>query len=424
MAMPASASDLQLHGQASLLLDGISGQVLYQHNAEVKHYPASTTKLLTALVAVEHGKLDQKIKVSANAVDQPPDSSSCYLQEGEEQPLEYLLYGLLLASGNDCAVAIAEGVSNGKTEQFIAWMNETAKRLGATESHFTNPHGLHDPNHYTTALDLALIARGALANPTVQRIAATREFFWPGKSEINGPYYNHNQMLWSYDGTIGGKTGFTEEARLTLVAAAKRGDQYLIGVVMGEESKTDQYADMTALLDMGFADFEQKQAVAAGAKFGEVPVTGGKLPKVTAVAARSFAVSTPKGTPPSVTVTPKLDANVVAPVKQGQQIGILEIREGPRVLETVPLVAEVPVATNLRANLMSRFQPSLRSAGTALLTGAKWLAYTFAGLLAFRTAVKLIRRRLRKARATHHRRMIRAARGRTGPVTYYRPRER
>ena len=356
------------------------------------NYPASTTKLLTALVAVEHGKLDQKIIVSEHAVDKAPDSSSCYLNKGEEQPLEYLLYGLLLPSGNDCADAIAEGVTGGKPEQFVAWMNETAKRVGATSSHFANPSGLHDPAHYTTALDLALISRAAFANPVVRKISGTQSFFWPGKS---GPekdkniYYNHNQMVFTYDGTVAGKTGYTEEAGLTLVNAAEKNGLLLVGVVMGEPFQQTQYQDMADLLDMGFADFERKTAVARGLETEAVAVTGGTGTQVTAVAGSDFWVAAPKGGAPRVTTKARLEPKVTAPVKEGQKLGDLEIREGDRLLGTVPLLAKEAVAAKpaTGARLMA-----------GALTALKWVAGIFLGLFLFRTIVKTARRLLRRSR--------------------------
>lgn len=386
---PTRAEVFQPQGKAALLLNGATGQILYQHNGKVKNFPASTTKLLTALVAVEHGKLDQVIKVSATAVDQPWDSSSCYLEAGEEQRLEHLLFGLLLASGNDCAIAIAEGVAGGKSEQFMVWMNETAARLGATSSHFTNPHGLHEPNHYTTALDLALIARGALTNKEVRRIAATREFNWPGKSERNGTYYNHNQMLFTYPGTVGGKTGYTEEAGLTLVSSADKDGLFLIGIVMGEPNKTLQYRDMTALLDLGFENFMPKQIVKAGTSFGTVPVTKGQVGSVTAVAKADFTATAPRNGPSKVTATPRLGAELTAPVTKGQPVGVLEIREESQLLATIPLVS----AADAEAKAIDT--EVLLAGG---LTTLKWIAYVLGGLLLFRTTVKTTRRFIRRSR--------------------------
>jgi serine-type D-Ala-D-Ala carboxypeptidase (penicillin-binding protein 5/6) len=419
-AVPAAARTFEPRGRAALLLDATSGQILYQQNGQATNYPASTTKLLTALVAVEHGKLDQKIKISEQAIDKAPDSSSCYLNLGEEQPLEHLLYGLLLPSGNDCADAIAEGVTGGNPAQFVTWMNETAKRVGATSSHFANPSGLHDPDHYTTALDLALIARAAFANPVVRKISGAKEFNWPGKSfratgeELNGIYYNHNQMVFYYEGNVAGKTGYTEEAGLTLVNAAERNGQLLIGVVMGEPFQNIQYEDMENLLDMGFSDFERKAAVTKGSETGTVTVTGGLAENVTAVTGGEFWISAPKGATPDITVKPVLDSTAAAPVTAGQPLGKLEVRQGDRLLGTVPLLAKeaVDVKPATAAKLLS-----------GLLTALKWVGGILLGLFAFRTVVKTVRRIRRGSRRRGGSFRGSGSRSRTSSITMYRTRD-
>lgn len=407
----SAASPPALRGKAILLMDGLTGQVLYQQAGAEKNYPASTTKLLTALVAVEHFKLDQKIRVSKQAVSKAPDSASCYISEGEEHPLEYLLYGLLLRSGNDCADAIAEGVTGGNPQQFIVWMNETARRLGATNSHFVNPHGLHDANHYTTAIDLALIARGALANPVVRRIATTRSFDWPGK-ESNGTYYNGNDMLLRRDDVIGGKTGFTEEARYTLVVAAEQNGRQLIGVTLGWEHKQEELQDMEALLDYGFANFVTEEAVKAGSPLGEVPVADGKTASVPVIAESSFSVSRPRDGHPKVTIVPRLKSGLKAPVTQGQNVGVLEIREGDQLLGTVPVVTRE--AVEARPQFWARV-------GQWTLAAVKWIVILFASLLVFRTVVKALRRILRRRRGAGG--ILRdRVNGTRGEITSYRTR--
>ncbi len=387
-ALPASAtSPPEGNGRAVLLMDGVTGQVLYQQNGSNRNFPASTTKLLTALVAVEHGKLDQKIRISKEAVAKGPDSASCYVNEGEEQPLEYLLYGMLLRSGNDCADAIAEGLAGGNRDQFITWMNETAQRLGSTNSHFVNPHGLHENDHYISALDMALIARAALANPVIREISGTKEWVWPGKN--NGTYYHTNNMIHYYDGVVGGKNGFTEEARYTLVTAAERDGLYLIGVTLGFEDKVQLYTAMEGLLDYGFANFVKAEAVGAGSPLGEIQVEEGKQPKVPVMAGTGFAVSRPKDGPQSVTVIPKLQDQVKAPVTQGQNLGVLEIRDGDRLLGTVPALASQAVEARPQWG---------RDLGSWVLTGLKWLLSLLVGLWIFRTVVRTVRRTLRRRR--------------------------
>lgn len=410
-----AASAPELHGRAAVLLDGVSGQVLYQENATDRNFPASTTKILTALVALEHGDLDQVITVSPDAVDVPPDSSTCWLEAGEKQTLEYLLYGMLLPSGNDCAKAIAEGVSQGNPDQFMVWMNEKAKELGATGSQFTNPHGYHDPNHYTTALDLALIGRAAFTNPTIVRIAGTEEFYWPGKSEKNGTYHNNNEMLILDPTTIAGKTGYTEEAGRTLVNAARRGNRLLIGVLMGEEASGWLYQDMIDLLDYGFSEFTQQELLTPGTYPSSIPVKNGQILEVPVTPASEFPISVPKGSTSNVTTRVNAPAELTAPVQAGQTVGSIEILEGDRLLATVPLVAEatVPVVP-LYAKVTQR---TLAFSGSLL----KWLAVGFGALLVFRTAVRLVRRAMRRRRGFDTAFRRRRA-SRTGVISSYRPR--
>lgn len=273
-AVPAYAVNApEIDARAYALIDGTTGEMITGSNADKVNYPASTTKLMTALVAVEHGKLDDVYTVDAGAVDLPGDSSLCGIRPGEKQSLRSLLYGLLLASGNDCALAIARGETGGKTQVFVDWMNAKAKELGLTHTHFTNPHGLHNPDHYTSARDLALIARAAFADPTVQKMAGTPSYKMPGHDTMT----NHNRLLFSYPGMVGGKTGFTDEAECTLVTAASRGGRYLIGVVMGEPYMDSVYTHMSALLDYGFSS---GKAVATGGPAGAgatatAPAAGG-----------------------------------------------------------------------------------------------------------------------------------------------------
>lgn len=410
-----AASAPVMHGRAAVLLDGVSGQVLYQENATDRNFPASTTKILTALVALEHGDLDQIITVTPDAVDVPPDSSTCWLEAGEQQSLEYLLYGMLLPSGNDCAKAIAEGVSQGHPDQFITWMNEKAKALGATGSQFTNPHGYHDPNHYTTALDLALIGRAAFTNPTIVRISGTEEFYWPGKSEKNGTYYNNNEMLVLDPTTIAGKTGFTEEAGRTLVNAARRGDRLLIGVLMGEEGSASMYQDMIDLLEYGFSDFTQQELLTAGTYPSSIPVKNGQILEVPVTPASDFRISVPNGQTSNITTRVTAPAELSAPVQAGQTVGRIEVMEGDRLLATVPLVAEATVpAVPLYAKVTQR---TLAFSGKVL----KWLAVGAAALLLVRFSVRLVRGLRRRRRGTGVT-VRRVGARRTGVISSYRPR--
>lgn len=406
----AAAAPPALHGRAAVLLDGVSGQVLYQENGSDRNFPASTTKILTALVALEHGDPDQIITVSPEAVDVPPDSSTCWLEAGESQSLENLLYGLLLPSGNDCANAIAEGLTDGNPEQFIAWMNETAQSLGATHSQFINAHGYHDPKHYTTALDMALIGKAAFSNPLILKISGTEEYYWPGKSEKNGTYYNRNEMLLLDPSTIAGKTGYTEEAGRTLVNAARRGNRLLIGVLMGEETSEWMYQDMIDLQEYGFSEFTQRELLTAGTYPSSISVKDGEAAEVPVAPASDFPVSVPNNGLPTLTTKVDVADGLTAPVKAGQTVGNVQVWEGERLLATIPLVAEANVAALPLYKKVT--QHTLAASGGIV----KWLAGGIVVLLAARVVYVQVRKRQQKSMPFSRKRY-----GKTGMVSSFRP---
>ncbi|HWI52975.1 MAG TPA: D-alanyl-D-alanine carboxypeptidase family protein, partial [Symbiobacteriaceae bacterium] len=221
--------------RAYLLMDAASGQVLYAHEGETQLPMASTTKIMTAILALERGKLDDVVTVGQKPYD--TGGSTIYLDLGEQRTLHELLYALMLESANDSAVAIAEHLG-GTEEKFVELMNAKALEIGAKNTHFVNSHGLHDPNHYTTAHDLALIARYAMQNPAFRTLVTTEEATIPAFKPTDEPrhLHSHNQLLGYYDGVTGVKNGYTEEALLTNVASAKRGDTELIAVVLGAQN--------------------------------------------------------------------------------------------------------------------------------------------------------------------------------------------
>ncbi|MEH7237125.1 D-alanyl-D-alanine carboxypeptidase family protein [Bacillus sp. JJ1562] len=249
-----------------ILLDANTGSILYEKNSHTKMYPASLTKMATAIYAIEKGNLDDVVSVSANAYE--TDGTRVYLEEGEKVPLKHLIQGLLINSGNDAGVAIAEHL-NGSIESFADSLNKYVKEeIGVDHTHFTNPHGLFDENHYTTAYDLALITKYALKNPTFREIFGTKELAWDGES-WDTTLFSHHLLLRGeipYKGITGGKTGFVQEARYTLSTSAKQGDLSLIAIVLKAERNEYAYDDTVALLDYGFENFEVTE-VAANEKF-------------------------------------------------------------------------------------------------------------------------------------------------------------
>ncbi len=232
---------------AAVVLDEPCGAVLHRQNAGLRMPPASLTKIATALVAVEQAELIEMVTVNVSAAEltATEDATVMGIEPGQEYSILDLLYGMLLPSGNDAAIAIAEHVGGSETA-FVRLMNAKAEQLGLTDTQFTNPHGLDDPGLYTSAYDIAMMGRALLGVPELAQIVSTRSY-QPDWSR--GPVENHNLLLSLYPGAIGVKTGYTDLAAQTLVAAAERNGRRLIVSVLGSQ---DIYVDVIALLDWGF----------------------------------------------------------------------------------------------------------------------------------------------------------------------------
>lgn len=237
---------------AAVLIDAEDGRVLYEYNADEKMYPASTTKIMTALVCLDICAelgigLDSEVLVPEEA--EGVEGSSLYLKTGERLTLEELLYGLMLQSGNDAAAALAATMGGNQTA-FVERMNRQAQQLGCSGTHFQNPHGLFDENHYTTARDLAVIARSALNHPEFRRIVSAQT--WIGPKEGRS-FTNKNKTVFQYDGGDGVKIGYTKASGRTLVASASRSGVSLIAVVLNDGN---WFQDAYCLLDFGFEMME------------------------------------------------------------------------------------------------------------------------------------------------------------------------
>lgn len=383
-----------LTARAAVLIDQDTGQVLTGKNPELREEPASTTKILTALVALQHGNLQDTVTVSKAAWGL--EGSSAYLEEGEQQPLENLLYAMMLPSGNDAAAAIAEYVA-GTIPAFADLMNETAAACGATDSHFVNPHGLPAKEHYTTPLDLARITRVAMQNPEFAKIVATKSFLLPG-GHSQRLFYNHNKLLWRYDGATGVKTGYTDEAGHTLVAAAQRGDRRLIAVVMDDQREAT-WADATKLLDYGFALPAPADLVQAQQPIANLPVTGGGTKSVAVVAAQGLHLYL--GSPDQVQRRLTLPAAIAAPVQAGQRLGRVDFVANGQVLGSVDLLAEAAVPAHV-ATFWGRTGSFLLSAALVTLRVLAWVGLTLlVVLLLLMLWARRRRRRLRRYRGAH-----------------------
>ncbi|RUT36119.1 D-alanyl-D-alanine carboxypeptidase [Paenibacillus zeisoli] len=247
------------NARAAALIDVTSGRMLYSARGEEILPIASLTKIMTAIVAIEHGRLEDKVKVGKNAFAK--EGSSLYLRLGEQMTLSNLLYGLMLRSGNDAASAIAEHVG-GSEEGFVYLMNEKARQLGLTHSHFANPHGLDAKAHYSSAGDLAKLTAYALHNPVFREIVRTKVKTAPNPNDPwEYKWANKNKMLRLYDGADGVKTGYTKIARRCLVSSATRNGQQLAVVTLNDG---DDWNDHAKLLDYGFSTYPLKRIVEKG----------------------------------------------------------------------------------------------------------------------------------------------------------------
>jgi len=255
-AQTESPEHLSLKSEAAVLLDTDTNAVLYAKNPNEKLYPASVTKIATAIYAIEKGNLNDMVTVSANAVRQ--DGTRVYLVEGEKMPLKQLIQGMLINSGNDAAVAIAEYL-DGSVEQFAKNINEYLKTtIGVKNTHFTNPNGLFDKNHYTTAMDLALITNYAMKNPVFAEIFGTKRLNWVGKA-WKTTLITHHAMLkgeYSYPGITGGKTGYVTQSKQTLATTANNGKLKLTAIVLKSNAQIDKYNDTALLFNFGFKEYQ------------------------------------------------------------------------------------------------------------------------------------------------------------------------
>ena len=305
---PCRASAVSTSATSAILVDVNSGRVLYEQNADAKMRIASTTKIMTALVAIREGNPEDVVTVKREAT--LTEGSSMYLKEGERLTLETLLYGLMLCSGNDAAVAIADHVG-GSQEGFVALMNETAKTLGMEHSSFANPNGLDQEDHYSTARDMARLACEAVGDETLVRIASTRTASAGGRT-MN----NHNKLLTYMDGCIGLKTGYTKAAGRTLVSCAERNGQRLVAVTLQDGN---DWADHQALFEYGFSAYPAQRGAVLGHVVSEAGVRGGLSRAVPLVAAAGF--SWPVGEGETLERRVELNEPLTAPVRAGTLAG-------------------------------------------------------------------------------------------------------
>ena len=296
----------------AIVVDGQTGRVLYEKDPDRQVLIASTTKIMTALLICEQCNVLDRMRIPPESVG--IEGSSMYLREGEILTLQELLYGLMLQSGNDAAVALAI-YCGGTVEGFAQLMNDKAPRLGLTGTHFVNPHGLDAPGHFSTARDMAALAAYAMQNPIFRQTVSTKTVTAGGRT-----LRNHNKLLWQVEGADGVKTGFTKAAGRILISSAQRSGRQILAATFDDPN---DWSDHAALLEQGFRDFQVKQLVAQGQCLGYRPVFGGELAEVALLAKEEFSFAMAPGEVWSLRLPPQ--EFFYAPVAQGQSAGTAHI---------------------------------------------------------------------------------------------------
>ena len=326
LPQPAQA----ISAQKVILWDTGTDRVLYEKDADSRSLIASTTKIMTALIVCEQCNVLDRMRIPKEAVG--IEGSSMYLREGEVLTVQELLYGLMLRSGNDAAVALAI-YCGGTVEGFVQLMNDKAHRLGLNGTNFANPNGLDHPQHYSTARDLAILTEYAMKNPIFAQTVSTKQVRMGDRLLTN-----HNKLLWRFEGADGVKTGYTKAAGRILVSSAVRNGRRLICVTINDGN---DWADHAALLEEGFSRYTLRQILSAGDPVGSVEVAGGRQKRVRLLAGED--VSYPLADDEQISILLSGLGFAYAPVVEGERAGTAYLCIGDTVVKKIPVVYEETV---------------------------------------------------------------------------------
>lgn len=336
-SLPSAAVDISVSAESAVLINAENGEIYFSKDSEKRLPMASTTKIMTALVALENAEISDTVSIDKRAVG--VEGSSVYLTDGELLTLCDLLYAVLLASANDAAAAVAIEVG-GSIEGFADMMNAKARELGLENTHFDNPHGLDSENHYTTALDLARITAEALKNETFAKIASTYKYSFDSENGTR-VLINHNKLLRSYEGCIGVKTGFTKRSGRCLVSAAERDGLRLIAVTI---NAPDDWNDHRKMLDSGFSAYHKLCVVKEKEYSVSIPVTGGTDQTLLLSNTREISADLPSDiTLAECELTALLPHFLYAPVEKGEVIGKLVCRANGSIIGESDITAEYSI---------------------------------------------------------------------------------
>lgn len=332
---------------SAIVMDVKTGRILYSKNISAKKPMASTTKIMTALLALEYGDLEAFVKVDKNAVG--VEGSSIYLKYDEEVKLRDLVYGLMLRSGNDSAAAIAYHIS-GSIEEFSNLMNKRAKEIGANNTNFKNPHGLHHKDHYTTAYDLALITRQALLNEDFNKIVRTKR--WISEREGYNTFYNKNKTLNQFKGGDGVKTGYTRAAGRCLVTSATRKGMQIISVVLNDPN---WFNDCYFLMEEAFREYSPEKVITRNNDIKSFRINNGKVERSYMIAKEDIVIPVKEEEKDKIYIVFECNETYEAPVRKGQKLGKAKIYIEDRLIGTTELFAKENIEKRKLIDIIKNF---------------------------------------------------------------------
>ncbi len=355
----SAAPSIPISAESALLMESTSGKILFEKNPDKPLPPASITKIMTMLLVMEkidQGKAGFSDMVVASERAMRMGGSQIWLEVGEEMSLEDLMKSIAIVSANDASVAVAEHIA-GSEEAFVDMMNERGQELGMTGTNFVNASGLPDPNHYSTARDIALMSRALLRYPKVHEWFTTWiDYVRDGKNIL----VNTNRLIKSHEGVDGLKTGFTEEAGYCLAATAKKGSLRLISIVLKISDSTTRFNEASALLDLGFRHFTGVELAREGEVIDAVEVTRGVMDHVDAICLDPLVAVVPRGEEDKVKSEIVLAKKVDAPVAKGQKIGeMLALTEDGSIISRIALVASEDVKSGNILTVVFRISRNL-----------------------------------------------------------------
>ncbi|MCY8725244.1 D-alanyl-D-alanine carboxypeptidase DacF [Bacillus inaquosorum] len=336
-------SELAHEAKSAVLIERDTGKVLYNKNSNERLAPASMTKIMTMLLimeALDEGKIKMSDKVRTSEHAASMGGSQIFLEPGEEMTVEEMLKGIAIASGNDASVAMAEFIS-GSEEEFVRKMNKKAKELGLKNTSFKNPTGLTEEGHYSSAYDMAIMAKELLKYESITKFTGTYEDYLRENTDKKFWLVNTNRLIKFYPGVDGVKTGYTGEAKYCLTASAKKGNMRAIAVVFGASTPKDRNAQVTKMLDFAFSQYETHPLYKRNETVAKVKVKKGKQKFIELTTSEPISILIKKGEDMNnVKKEIKMNDNVTAPIQKGQELGTLVLKKDGEVLAESPVAAK------------------------------------------------------------------------------------